>query len=745
MALWLAITNIGGWGFYEGDFSMKAVFFFIQLFSLASLAASETATFKTTPESFISYIQQYKTPELFYDNNDAFAARIKLLDQAPAGANAKILTFVYDNGETTRRLAAHMCKAAQRGVIVEFMADSKTGDRPGQEDAFDSPVDHKINEEVYQYLANCGVYVGVHNHIPEFDTLWISRARIPKFDTKKWNIGTDHKIYQLLTRISEIINGEFSDVVKTKLNSWGLGSLNVWMLANDLRKVMTGIKTGDSEDIDLLGLFRDYNLTSLSSEDLARRLLNVKNKFMADPVLREAYQRAREFNRLNHRKLFWIRHDNKNCFFLGGRNLGDHYLQWDDNHDSFVDGDVLTCSHHRKAGDEDIEAEAEQSFNELWTDTTEKHQVTFIKPNPKYKFKYLLLHGQTFQYIPRNVFDNTQAVKNTDPEKFGPVESRTLPKAILMRDHNVAVHGSAMPYTANWRVRTSSWDSKNDQVRQELYKSILAERQEVYIETAYSEMDDEFRRHIESALKKGVNVTLVTNSFFVLDAGSKAIRLTMGLWVRKLLNEYGLDAHMAKISAVSGELRTNNIDPRAFRGVFTYKVASILGGHMIHFKGAGFKCQEVATPQGLKYKKTFLIGSHNFHPRSGHSDKEHAILWDQPSAPNCQNSLDAQTQDIDMIDLRKTFYKKLNNMYGGEFLKTYNSLYWEIDDALKSGELSGKKAKIAKGIMTAVFKSDGNGNPQLDESGKPQIRQGLQGILEVLEAVGLRDFIGVIL
>src|SRR5471032_351606 len=80
---------------------------------------------------FVQYVHQYVNPQYYQSNSTAFEARLKLIDYTPAGGSLKIATFTVDNGPVVRQLARHLCLAAQRGVKVELLADSKSGDKAG--------------------------------------------------------------------------------------------------------------------------------------------------------------------------------------------------------------------------------------------------------------------------------------------------------------------------------------------------------------------------------------------------------------------------------------------------------------------------------------------------------------------------------------------------------------------------------------------------------------------------------------
>lgn len=63
----------------------------------------ETAFSYKSEKEFSEYIRQYHYPQMFDDNNKALEARINLLENAPKGAEIKVLTFVFDNGDATRK------------------------------------------------------------------------------------------------------------------------------------------------------------------------------------------------------------------------------------------------------------------------------------------------------------------------------------------------------------------------------------------------------------------------------------------------------------------------------------------------------------------------------------------------------------------------------------------------------------------------------------------------------------------
>ena len=712
-------------------------------------------------ESFQGYINGYQVPELFQNNQSAFAARLKLLDQAPAGSTAKILTFVFDNGEVVRRLATHVCLAARRGVKVTVMADSKSGDRPFVTDVFDAGAANRVNEETYQYMANCGARVLIHNHLAHFNRLF--GKAIPRVTKKHDNfVAVIYRLRQLANSTMDIVKEEVSGVdtkkeLKEKLDKAGLNrefmesikpevyrllvaaivsrdkggrtERNFWekvlvMIAKApglsdpkvnelLDNPGTAPQVFDEAMANLHEKLHGLQLDGVSPKDIGDLLERLKAKFKDKPELVAFYEHARRFNRLNHRKLFLVESPAKQgCMFLGGRNLGDHYLAW--HHDSFIDGDVLYCRHHGKAN-RDILADASSSFDELYTalhdDVLAKKDdspYTEFKQIPGFQFKLL--------YIPVGLNDPISSKKPLGyvPEKEVPMKDRQLIAPAVWKDL-APIHAALLPHAEGWQVHRVGWQPsiEDDPVRQALINGIKRETQEAYIETAYAEFDDTLRDAVEAALDRGVNVRLITNGLFVSDGPSKMIRIFMGAWLRDMQVKY---------------------KPGNGRGVLTVKFASLEAGHMIHFKGAGFRCQKA---EGGVFR-TFLIGSHNYHPRSGYSDKEHALQWNQPANSACREKHGVSgggpdTQD--MIDYRDRFYSEAQAHFNNKLLMSYPTIRDELDHVQT---LSGKvadRAKRAERLERLMYR----------QSGELRGGKAMDFFLRVLRESGVRDFLGIVL
>ncbi len=676
-------------------------------------------------KTFQQYISQYSVPEFFQDNSQAFDARLKLLDEAPAGAKVKILTFVFDNGEVTRRLGRHICMAAQRGVVVEFMADSKTGDRPGEEDVFDGNVHHKINEELYQYMANCGARVYVHNHLPDFVEL-IGGVKAPRLSEGTWagwfgdTAQTIHTVKRLGSRFKKILREEFKGAFNKSDGEAFLASVEKIILGvveAKVRKqdILAEIETGLNE-LKANPLWETIDQKGV--QEIRRRVDSLRARLWADSEFQYAIAAIRRFNRLNHRKLFSVQLQNgEGCFFLGGRNLGDHYLA--NHHDSFLDADVLYCSHHGSSTSANLLKDVSSSFDNLLHDLSDgvlsqstDAKVNRVYMNVNYVFRHLKvapeLRVRSSEYLPIAARDLPD-VKDDDRS--------VLPEKVW--ENRAPIRGLPLYSSYDWSLLRSHWHAKGeagDEVKDFLVRSIQNEQSEVYIETAYSELDESFRNSIESALQRGVKVHLVTNSLFISDGPSKLIRIFMAFWVRELLKEH--------------------------KGLFRVDFTTFEAGHMIHYKGAAFRCQ--LGESGAPPYKSSLIGSHNFHPRSGYSDKEHALTWRQPADRDCSTKVLGEKGDKigpdfqpDMITYRDEYYKSLNTKMEGRLLRAYPSLYAELKHVVSLPEKPeyAEAKKLASRLLVTLY----------DENGELRGQKVTEKALLILRETGIRDLLGTLL
>ncbi len=525
-----------------------SIVFATLFFSLNTASASLPTN--PTEADWSNAFGKFEAPHIIFKNESALRARLRMLDYAPAGSEAIVLSFVYENGETTRKLAAHICKAQQRGVKVRWMTDSKWGSLAGEENMFD----HPWAEETFQYMANCGVEVRIHNHYSEFSSEGV--------------LGT--------------VTGKIIPAKK------------YWTPGNGAEAAQVAV------------------------------------------------------NRLDHRKLFWVKTPEGQAFYLlGGRNLGDHYLAWHSGGDSFVDSDIMICNHYKQdpkslpyatqAEFEKTVAQAKASFESLWNDDEnglngdlEGHaplEIYRVPNNPNYEFKLVFL--EEAEGRDAKEFSFGKGLKNSK----GKDASLGMIPAAGWANGEVP-QGRAFRNSYDWDIKTSIWNPEHDHVRAALHDMVRREQAEIYLESAYMDFDPEIKPLLKAALKRGVRVTVISNSIYTSDAGSKLIPVTRGEFINDLLSEYGKDFTTDFNNDYYNDPRQNYQSPGADNGRFEFYVMTPFAGHMMHFKGAGFKCQKA--DDGSFYK-SFIIGSHNFHVRSGLADKEHALTWKEPVDLTCFN------------------------------------------------------------------------------------------------------------
>lgn len=511
---------------------------------LSSGSANAATPASPTEADWTEAFGKFKAPHILFKNESALEARLRMLDYAPAGSDAIVLAFVFENGITTRTLAAHACKAVQRGVNVRWMMDSKWGARPGVAD----PFDHPITEEVYQYVANCGVQVRIHNYFDETRTL-------PG---------------------GKMVPGE--------------------------------------------------------------KYLFPKG---------EAQMAQAGVNRLNHRKLFWVRTPaGQACFLLGGRNLGDHYLAWHGEGDSFIDSDIMICNHYKQdakdlpyAKQSDFEKTVDQalaSFEELWNDEENGANNDLEGGAPVRVLKYAVNKDFEFKHIYLEKAEGRVDAeftygKGLDSNAGKDEATGLVPVAVAKSKH--VPRGRPFRNSYDWDIKTSIWNPEYDQVRAALHDMVRREQAEIYLESAYMDFDPKMMELLKDALERGVRVTVLSNSVFTSDAGSKVIPFTRGEFVNEMLAAYGDNFEQEFDHDYYANPRQNYQSPGK-NGRFEFYVTSPYAGHMMHFKGAGFKCQK---GDDGKFYKSFIIGSHNFHVRSGLADKEHALTWKEPVDLTCFN------------------------------------------------------------------------------------------------------------
>ena len=648
-----------------------------------------------TVEGFAAYARAYVQPEFFAGNSAAFAARLKLLDSAPAGARALIATFAFDNGEVTRRLARHVCLAALRGVRVELLVDSKYGSRPGKPDVFDKSDDKQLAEELFQYMANCGAAVYVHNELESY--VEVLGSRVPNFFLEARLDGKKVGLPLALSRLNYLF-GQAVDITEEELSRLGVNTdvgrffRHFLGTALDFGKYVAlrhlGLVRAEGTTAESLGrafdrVVRDPLWDSLTAERLRAVLPRLERRFRNDSEFARIIEVVRRYNRLNHRKLFLVESGNEGCLLLGGRNLGDHYLA--EGKDSFYDGDVLLC--RGQGGDAAFDA-AKESFEELKRDRDDPflgrpgdNRIIRVAANPRFEFRNLIVpQGLGLPDLVRG-----EGYKGKLTEK-----QRTLLPAMSWPDRE-ALHGDfPLAGSRNWHLELTGWNPSRDEARQALLNSIRADSREIYLETPYAEFDGELRSALEGALARGVRVTLVTNSLLTSDGASKLIRLLMMHWMETTQARY----------------------PQLFMARFT----SFRFAHMTHFKGAAFACQGD--------HRFYLVGSHNFHPRSGYADKEHMLSWEEPS--DCNARLDS----VSLVKARREFYAARPGS-----LDSYPNLLAELTEAIRFGQGGRDEGTVlAQGVRARLFEPTEQGLRLRD--GK-RVRR----FLGYLDSSGLHDLI----
>ncbi len=157
---------------------------------------------------------------------------------------------------------------------------------------------------------------------------------------------------------------------------------------------------------------------------------------------------------------------------------------------------------------------------------------------------------------------------------------------------------------------------------------------------------------------------------FISDGASEIIRLFMRAWNERMSATY--------------------------KNLFKVDFATFDAGHMIHFKGAGFRCQKESNGTETKYYRTYIIGSHNFHPRSGYADKENSLEWREPTDAQCAPPAD------DFIADRGAYYQSQKGA-----LKAWPNLFIELfymDDDYSKDYTAFELARMVRYTM---YREDG--------------------------------------
>jgi hypothetical protein len=404
----------------------------------------------------------------------------------------------------------------------------------------------------------------------------------------------------------------------------------------------------------------------------------IRDAFIAalkdDSLLKLVREKLRVFNRLNHRKIFIVEDSSRfgdDCVIIGGRNLGDKYLT--DGAESFRDGDVFFCRSQSPSMSAFLR-QANESFEELM-------------PGPRQDLSDPVLNIR-----------NSNVLVQIKPEN--PTKGQVLPRTNIagLKSDNIGKIDNPI-------LLTSRWNPATDEIRQGLLAAIRRERREIYIETPYAQFDKEVRDALEAAMRqRNVKVRVVTNSLFISDGASRLIRLWMARWNEEMVEKY----------------------PRLFR----LDYVSLSSGHMIHFKAAAFLCQGAGAGTGSF--REYIVGSHNFHPRSGYSDKEHAIEW-RVKAANCSDTRN------DLVSSRTNYYKNAKNErnLGEPVLVNYTTLLDEIGEVARDSR-DPDNARMAQ-ALERTLSEEKEGRKQISDTEK------LDLIQELLDEGGLRDLVGILL
>ena len=648
----------------------------------AIIQSSQAAV--ASPTAFEAYVRSYERPQFFSKNSQALDARLKLLDMAPANSHARIASFIFDNGFSTRLLSRHICLAAGRGVKVELLVDSKSGSRAGIDDAFDTSEDKQVVEEMLQYIANCGARVYIHNNVESY--IEIFGRKIPNIfldpALEHENLGP-FQILTIYNRLNYLYN-KFVDLVEREFRREGIATEVKPMLHSVRNLVLDSLFFSGTKNDPILSLgmpnqdkpssrsfvsnYEDFLDDSfwdkITAPKLRVVLSRVEKQILADPEFSHLIQVIRRFNRLNHRKLFLVENEksSEGCMFVGGRNLGDLYLA--DNADSFFDGDVLLCRHHQDSGDRSAIDQGTDSFTGLVTDESdpflhikEDNNIRLVKVNKNYVFRHLLFPAEL---APKGL--RTKGLEGDLPSF-----ERTLVKEKAWPNKTAIMGDLELGSARGWHLLLAGWNKDQDQIRAHLLAKIRNEQKEIYLETAYAEFNEELRSAIEGALARGVRVQLITNSFFTLDGSSKIIRILMNNWMEKTMAAY----------------------PSLFDVHFT----ALSGGHMTHFKAAAFACQN----ENGSLVRSYMVGSHNFHPRSGLADKEHALVWEEAS--DCETKLG----DVSLVKARHGFYNSLSARMRKRLLDKYPDLLKEFSVVARlyreGGETNQEFAQVLRDMF----------------------------------------------
>jgi phosphatidylserine/phosphatidylglycerophosphate/cardiolipin synthase-like enzyme len=689
----------------EGQMKRMLFVFGIVICSLLvpKLASASPAT-STTRLAVIS--KRFNHPQFISNNDDALTLRLALLDHAAKGALVRIATYTYDDGKATHALAKHMCSAVGRGVHVELIVDSKSGEIAGEDNPFNGTAAAVKTEQAYANLANCGVSVFIHNYTTEYAN--VMNKRIPNIFAPELSSGEDATL-RLTSRLEELrerLSANVEPALRENGMNVGAGSVlkKLQSLTEDLGVFF--VHQARTPSNPSAGPPSLYKPSDIGSEKIAadyRDLLSdpfweqfdpadrqgnaikmaaitkaIISALEKDDVLRLVRNKLRVYNRLAHRKLFLVQEPpgpgSESCVIIGGRNLGDNYLT--SGHGSYRDGDVFFCKRQVPTMNGFLR-QANESLDQL-------------RPGPKQDLSDPVLHST-----------NSNVLKQVEKRGVERKASNRTAQAVDI----TRLKGDDLEDFVNPVLLTSGWNPKTDEVHQELVAAIGRETKEIYIETAYAEFDKAIREALESAMRdRHVKVRVVTNSLFISDGIFQLIRVWMVKWNEKM-------AH-------------------AYPALFEIDYAPLSAGHMIHFKGAAFRCQN-GIDGGSRFRQ-YMVGSHNFHPRSGYSDKEHEIEW-RVEDPDCRNL------QSDLITSRIKYYNNAQKSESarGRVLVIYSTFLSELHEVADNSQ-DTLKSSLAQAIEQAMHMSE-------DSQIKVTYEDKLNLIQMLLDEGGLRDLIGMLL
>ena len=237
-----------------------------------------------------------------------------------------------------------------------------------------------------------------------------------------------------------------------------------------------------------------------------------------------------------------------------------------------------------------------------------------------------------------------------------------------------------------------------------LFRSLLQliknEAREIFIETPYAQFSPELRSAIEKALQRGVRVSLITNSLFISDGLSKIIRVLMARWMERTKEQYP--------------------------DLFQVRYVTLAGGRMTHFKGAAFGCQKGKNGNF----QVFIIGSHNFDPRSGRSDKDHALRWEE-NWSNCESLLNSR-----LVSGRMALYASLANGRHTFTLAEYPDILKELEEVVNRENSEKDDLRRLATSLKKVFYEYTPSGYRINQAEK------VKRLLKLMEEGGLGDLLG---